>query len=384
MSHAYRLISADTHVNEPPDLWTSRVAARFRDRVPRIERFDAGDAWVIEGVADPINFGMNACAGLDPAEQRGWVRFEDIRAGGYDPRARLVEMDKDGVDAEVVYPTPRLSQGVAANPDVELHQAMISAYNDWLSEYVAHAPARFGGLAMIPNRGCDGAVSEIDRVWGRPGIRGFLMTAYPNATLEPAPADDKVWAAITERGASLNVHVSLTLSMPAAHRSPLPGYGRFFDAPNRIVQLIFAGVFDRFPELQVVFAEVDSGWVPYFKEHYRRQLPPPAPDERLHDPGPPERVRGPPRLDEFHQRRLRRALPPRHRRRKDAVVERLPAHQRQLAQHPPAVAGHVLRSPAGGGVPHAGGQRRPALWLLMGRRQPSGGDGAVGAAASPP
>lgn len=262
----YRMISADTHVNEPPDLWTKRVPAPLRDRVPRIERFEQGDAWVIEGARDPINFGMNACAGLDPSEQKGWVRFEDIRPGGYDPRARLVEMDKDGVDAEVLYPTPRLSHGVAANPDPALHQAMVSAYNDWLTEFVAEAPARFGGLAMLPNQGAQGAVAEIERVWGRPGIRGFLMTAYPNGSLEPAPDDDKVWGALSERQAALNVHVSLTLDMPAAHRSPLPGYGRFFDAPNRIVQMIFAGIFDRFPGLQVVFAEVDSGWVPYFKE----------------------------------------------------------------------------------------------------------------------
>ncbi len=262
----YRLISADTHVNEPPDLWTSRVPGHLVDRVPRIERFEQGDAWVIEGVADPINFGMNACAGLEPEQQRGWVRFEDIRPGGYDPKARLAEMARDGVDAEVVYPTPRLSQGVAANSDPELHRAMVAAYNDWLSEYVGYAPARFAGLAMIPNRGVEQAVAEIDRVWGHPGIRGVLMTAYPNGTLDPAPEDDKVWAALTERGASLNIHVSMTLTMPAAHRSPLPGYGRFFDAPNRIIQLIFSGVFDRFPTLQVVFAEVDSGWVPYFKE----------------------------------------------------------------------------------------------------------------------
>jgi predicted TIM-barrel fold metal-dependent hydrolase len=262
----YRLISADTHVNEPGDLWTTRVPARFKDRVPRIQRFPEGDGWVIEGASDPINFGMNACAGLDPEEQKGWVRFEDIRHGGYEPAARLEEMNKDGVDAEILYPTPRLSQGVAANRDADLHQAMISAYNDWLSEYTGGAPSRFGGLAMLPNCGAEHAVAEINRVWGRPGIRGFLMTAYPNGSLEIASEDDKVWAAVTERGASLNVHVSLTMTMPAAHRVPLPGYGRFFDAPNRIVQMIFAGIFDRFPTLQVVFAEVDSGWVPYFKE----------------------------------------------------------------------------------------------------------------------
>ena len=54
--------------------------------------------------------------------------------------------------------------------------------------------------------------------------------------------------------------------MPRAHRAKLPGYGRFFDAPNRMIEMIFSGVFDRFPELQIVFAEVDFGWVPYVKE----------------------------------------------------------------------------------------------------------------------
>ncbi|HET7720425.1 MAG TPA: hypothetical protein VFK43_10695, partial [Acidimicrobiales bacterium] len=74
-----RLISADSHVNEPGDLWVDRVPAKLRDRAPRIERFDQGDAWVIEGVDDPITFGMNACAGLPPEEMKGWCRFEDIR-----------------------------------------------------------------------------------------------------------------------------------------------------------------------------------------------------------------------------------------------------------------------------------------------------------------
>jgi predicted TIM-barrel fold metal-dependent hydrolase len=238
----------------------------MRDRVPRIERFAEGDAWVMEGVKDPINFGLNACAGLDPSQQKGWVRFEDIRPGGYNSSARLTEMDQDGVDAEVVYPTPRLSQGVGANTDVELHLNMVRAYNDWLSEYVEVAPRRFAGLGMLPNRGAENTVAEIERIWGRPGIRGFLMTAYPNGSLEPSPEDDKVWAALTERSVSLNIHVALTQAMPSALRSPLPGYGRFFDAPQRILQLIFAGVFDRFPTLEVVIAEVDSGWVPYFKE----------------------------------------------------------------------------------------------------------------------
>ena len=123
----YRLVSADSHVNEPPDLWTSRVPAALRDRAPRMEHFAEGDAWILDGVADPITFGMNACAGLAPDEMRGWARFEDIRPGGWDPAARLAELDADGVDAEMLYPTPRLAQSIAANQDVALHLACVRA-----------------------------------------------------------------------------------------------------------------------------------------------------------------------------------------------------------------------------------------------------------------
>ena len=262
----YRLISADGHVNEPPDVWVDRVPAAFRDRAPKIVRFDEGDAWVIEGVSDPINFGMNACAGIAPEDMKGWCRFDEIRRGGYDPAARIEEMDADKVDAEVLFPTPRLSQAVIANPDTEYHLAMVRAYNDWLAEFCAYAPERFGGMAIVPNRGAASAVAEVERVLEFPGIRGVVMGCYPNGTLAIEPEDDKFFGLLAERGVTLAVHVSLSQSMPAAHRAKLPGFGRFYDAPNRMVEMIFAGVFDRFPELDVFFAEVDFGWVPYVKE----------------------------------------------------------------------------------------------------------------------
>ncbi len=167
-----------------------------------------------------------------------------------------------------------------ANPDAELHVAMVRAYNDWLSDYVAHDPERFGGLLLLPNCGAEAATEELARVGARPGIRGAVMGCYPNGTLDLAEEDDAVWAALTERGLPLSIHVSLGLTMPEAHRSSLPGYGRFFDVPNRIVQMIFSGMFDRFPDLQLVCAEVDCGWVPYFKEqvdnNFHRLYPPGA------------------------------------------------------------------------------------------------------------
>src|SRR5436190_22478892 len=102
LKRRYSLVSADSHVNEPPDLWTSRVPAKYKDRAPYVKRFDQGDAWIIEGAADPINFGMNAAAGLGPGEVSAWKRYEELRPGGHNPIERTKEMDIDGVDAEIL------------------------------------------------------------------------------------------------------------------------------------------------------------------------------------------------------------------------------------------------------------------------------------------
>jgi predicted TIM-barrel fold metal-dependent hydrolase len=268
-----RLVDADSHINEPPGLWVDRVPAKLRDRVPHLEHFDEGDAWVMEGVTDPINFGFNASASLPRAERKPWVRFDDIPPGGYDPAERLKEMDTDLVDAAVEYPTPRLSQLMFATPDPELHLAMIQAYNDWLIEYCAHEPTRLGAIFAIPNRGIDQAVAEIERVAGKSGVKGALIGLYPHGDKDIMPEDDPVWQAVVDAGLPLHVHVSLTDSYPNDMYAPgrmsaarAAGDLRFLSSPTIMVQFMNSGVFDRVPGLTVVMAEVDAGWVPYVKE----------------------------------------------------------------------------------------------------------------------
>lgn len=275
----YRLVDADSHINEPPDLWTSRVPAKFRDRAPRIDRFEQGDAWVMEGVADPINFGKNASAGRPVEERSAWVRWEDIRPGGYDPAARLLEMDQDLVDAAVLYPTPRVSQLVFGTRDPELHLALVRAYNDWLQEYAAHEPARLGGLMLVPNRGVADAVAEVERVAERRGIAGCLIGCYPHGDLDLSPADDPVWEAIAQAGAAVHIHVKLVNELPTDIYRPgvvsdalAAADLRFLGAPQRMVQLLNGGVFERVPDLRVVLAEVDAGWVPYVKEQLDNRM----------------------------------------------------------------------------------------------------------------
>jgi predicted TIM-barrel fold metal-dependent hydrolase len=286
----YRLIDADTHVNEPPNLWLDRVPAKFRDRVPKIQRFEEGDAWIGEGVKEPINFGFNAAATLPRAQRRPWVKFEDIPTGGYDPAARIKELDGDLIDAAVFYPTPRLSHIVIANKDADLHLAMVRAYNDWLIEYCSYDTKRLGAIFLLPNRGVDQAIQEIDRVADMGGVAGALMGCYPHGDTDIDEVDDPVFRHLADREIPLHVHVGLVNEFPSDVYAPgrvsagrAAGDMRFLTAPPVMVQFLISGVFDRIENLNVVMVEVDAGWVPYVKEQmdnrFRRRTD--GPEARL-------------------------------------------------------------------------------------------------------
>jgi predicted TIM-barrel fold metal-dependent hydrolase len=268
-----RLVDADTHVNEPPDLWIDRVPSKFRDRAPRMEHFEQGDAWVVEGAPDPINFGFNAAAGIPRELRKPWVRFDEIRPGGYNPAERLKEMDADLVDAAVFYPTPRISQLLIANPDPELHLALVRAYNDWLTEYCSYDPSRLGAIFLVPNRGVDQAVAEVERLAGKKGVVGALIGCYPHGDKDISEDDDKVWHAIADAGLAAHIHVGLVDQYPTDMYAPgkitaghAAGDLRFLQAPAIMVQFLNSGVFNRVPNLKIVLGEVDAGWVPYVKE----------------------------------------------------------------------------------------------------------------------
>jgi predicted TIM-barrel fold metal-dependent hydrolase len=172
------------------------------------------------------------------------------------------------VAAEVLYPTPRISSALFWNhADADFHVACIRAYNDWLSEFCSHDPARLWGVAMLPNAGADRAVEELDRALDLPGVRGAMLGRYPHGGETVAGEDDAVWGRAAERGVPLSIHVSFaTQPQGDKRRSKLTGEMRFFDAPIRATQFIHAGIFDRFPDLRLLLVEVDSSWLPYLKE----------------------------------------------------------------------------------------------------------------------
>ena len=144
------ILSSDSHVFEPPDLWQTRIDAAFRDRAPRIQRIDGADQIVVE--ADQILSGIglisNAGARFEAPETiSAQGRLEDVLSGGWDPEQHLKDMALDGVAGEVLYPSQGLFYFRLA--DGRLMSAIFRAYNDWLAEFCRADPARLKGIAMI-------------------------------------------------------------------------------------------------------------------------------------------------------------------------------------------------------------------------------------------
>ena len=144
------VLSSDSHVFEPPDLWTTRIDAAFRDRAPRMQQINGVDQLVVEAhqVISGIGLISNAGARFEAPETiSSDGRFADVPRGGYDPVQHLKDMQRDGVAGEVLYPSQGLFYFRVA--DTPLMSAIFRAYNEWLAEFCRTDPARLKGIAMI-------------------------------------------------------------------------------------------------------------------------------------------------------------------------------------------------------------------------------------------
>jgi len=258
-----RVVSADSHVVEPYDLWTRRLAETpFASRAPHMTG-DAESTYVfqIDGL-DPFPVGLAGAAGR-PSESLG--PDGEMRSGGWDAVARLADMDADGVAAEVLYPSVGMSVAQSADRDYQL--ACIRAYNDWLVDFCAEGDGRLIGLALIPAIDPDSAVEELQRSHDA-GLLGALVPAVPVEGHYAEARWDPLWAAFASRRSPVSFHV-LT---GGSQGDPTLGSGirviglmsPIHHMQSTLGLLMFGGVFDRHPELRVVSAEHDGGWIAHY------------------------------------------------------------------------------------------------------------------------
>ena len=175
----FKVISSDSHIIEPPDLWTTRIEAKYRDRAPYIRRGEDADNWYIEGDVDLGSLGTTVGAGqryIDPSKMTTKAKIEQIPRGAYDPEAHIQDMHLDGVDAGVIYPS--LGLRVFRVPDSGLLSAIMRTYNDWLSEFCGAYPDRLKGIAMVNVDDVQEGVEELKRT-RKLGLAGAMISVFP-------------------------------------------------------------------------------------------------------------------------------------------------------------------------------------------------------------
>jgi predicted TIM-barrel fold metal-dependent hydrolase len=285
MTRQYRLISADGHVVEPPDMWTKYLPQKFHDRAPKLVK-DAkgGDAWELVPGTPPMPLGLVTNAGQygKRYEDLEWYgsTYDSILKGAFEGKARVEEQDFDGVDAEVLFPSQRTMGAFMAQDDDDYHLAGLEAYNTWMhDEFMAASPERLIGLAQMPGVDIQSSVKWL-RDAKAAGYRGVIISAYPSGHSELSAEDDAFWEAAEEEQMPIHIHSGLrqagkrtagTFQKAAASAGREIGLaemgGPVGDASGFMSKFIYSGIYDRFPALQCVAVECGAGWVPHFLEH---------------------------------------------------------------------------------------------------------------------
>jgi predicted TIM-barrel fold metal-dependent hydrolase len=271
----YPIIDADAHVYEPPDVWQERVASRLRDRAPRVERTPEGDVWLFDGGDRVRAVGLMAAAGQSYLQFRpSGLTYDDLRPGHFDPRARLADMDADGIWAQVLYPSVCEEGARIFGDDRALQRACVRAYNEWLLEFCAGGGDRLVPTATIPATGVADAVAELDWALDH-GHRGVLLSTFPSGAVEPSREDEPFWARAAESGVPVALHIgSFHADGPVKRRrfepeAVLPRASISKSGANTVplvARLLFSGVVERFPRLRVLLAEANIGWIPAMLE----------------------------------------------------------------------------------------------------------------------
>ena len=227
---------------------------------------EQGDILVRGGRDQPVPRGLVAEAGRKPEELKpGGMKFSDLPRSSWDAKFRVADQDRDGVSAELIYPT--VGMMLCNHPDIDYQIACFNAYNRWLEGYVADAPKnRLFGLGQVALRSVDEGIKEIEDAKKR-GFVGVMMTGNPPAADYHDPMYDALWEAAVDLQMPLSFHI-LTSKADSITKQRGPKINGFLaimrGCQDILGTFVFGGVFERHPKLKVVCAEADAGWVPPF------------------------------------------------------------------------------------------------------------------------
>ena len=280
----YRILSSDNHVVEPPDLWTDRVQPKFKDRSPQMVRQDDGDWWICdEQRVMGASIGTQAGRRFDEPEKMVTADFfENVPRGGYIPEDHVKDLDADGVEVSVLYPSIGLLLYRVENS--ELLTDVFRAYNDWLAEFCRPFPDRLKGIAMVNVDDVQVGIQELERS-ANMGLIGAMIACYPQEGKNYGmPEYDPFWAAAQDLDIPISLHAATNRAPTGAVGQPSHPFLINMDFWMRmdIAEMTLKGVFERYPNLLIGSVEFELDWIPHFLDRmdyaYTQR---PSPDDKI-------------------------------------------------------------------------------------------------------
>jgi uncharacterized protein len=260
------IISADSHVAEPPNCYLDYIEPAFRARAPRMVHDEKrGDIFEIEGSQTPIPMALVCAAGKAPEQIRiKGARFDEVHRGGWDPQARLADQDRDGVSAEILYPS--VGMELCNIPDHALKQACMEAYNRWLAEFCATAPDRLIGLGQCALRTPREGIKELEAIKDF-GFKGVMLPGLPAQEDYAHEMYGEFFDALVDLELVPSFHILTSgEGLRQRHRgSRINSFMSVVRGNQELMSMfVFDGVFMRHPRLRIVSAEADGGWIPHY------------------------------------------------------------------------------------------------------------------------
>jgi predicted TIM-barrel fold metal-dependent hydrolase len=270
MGRAYNVIDSDGHVLEPLNLWEKYIDRAFRDRAPRLFIDEDGKQRLrIDGKAFGGRKGLGALGAVgarDGVVCDDTLTYNEGRKGGFDPHARIPDMDADGIDAAFLYPSIGLSFGGVEDP--QLVHALYHAYNRWLADYCEPYPDRLFGVAMLPLHSVELAIEEMHFAREKLGMRAAFIRPNPyNNKMLHHPDYEPFWNTAEELDMAIGIHEGSSLNMPTVGVDRFEGRGaqhiisHTMEMMLACMSVIWGGVCERHPKLRIGFLESGGGWI---------------------------------------------------------------------------------------------------------------------------
>ncbi|NOT53457.1 MAG: amidohydrolase [Deltaproteobacteria bacterium] len=285
------IIDADGHIVEPRALWQEYIEPAFRDRVPQVTKDSEGtDRVKVEGqllARSPLMIAaMCIPGGLSDPQRARKLSWDDLRPGSFEPHERIKDMDAEGVDVSILYPSIGLTYGSMRDP--QLAAASCRAYNNWMADFCRPYPKRLYNVAPVPLVDVDAAIVEMRRVVKEQGVKSVAIRPNPyNDRRLSDSAYDPFWAEAQELDCTIAIHSAVSGEMPTAGFERYPNFFQRMIIAHPLEQqmacmdITCGGVLEKYPRLRVAFLEAGGGWIGYwlarldeFAEKLGHMLPP--------------------------------------------------------------------------------------------------------------